>query len=363
MAAHPPTLPFDRSLFHAGERVVAAVSGGADSVALLLALVAANRQKRDALGIGLAVAHVHHGIRGADADADAEFVTALAARLELPLHLHHADVPAHAAAKKESLEEAARNVRYAFFNELMASGEAHVIATAHTLDDQAETVLMKLVRGAWTEGLSGIHPVVEKQNPKGRIVRPLLGVRRAEIESWLTAQGQPWREDQSNRDPAHTRNRARAEWLPLLRRENPRIDEALARVALLARDEESRWQTELSRLLPSVLLPGGPVRGGGRAVNADSNSISIELARLQTIDPALRRRVVRSMAERLGVPLGFEHTARLLVFCGLPESPGAPLVTDAPAMQPRTGSRLDLPGGLSALRTARELRLFLAENK
>jgi tRNA(Ile)-lysidine synthase len=352
----------------AGERVVAAVSGGADSVAMLLALRAANTSARDALGVGLAVAHVHHGIRGAEADADAEFVRELAGRLGLALHLHHADVPGHAKENSESLEEAARNVRYAYFRELLNSGEADVIATAHTLDDQAETVLMKLVRGAWTEGLSGIHPVLENfggnskkhlSGSRGKIVRPMLAVRRGEIEAWLKSQNQPWREDASNTDTAHTRNRARAEWMPMLRRENPRVDEALARVALLARDEEARWQAELARLLPSLLLPGEPVRGGGRAVTGQTASVSLDLDRLKTMDPALRRRVVRAAAERLGVVLGFEPTARILALCGCPE----PILLEIPNIQPKTGSRVDLPGGLTALRTARELRLVVDEKK
>src|ERR1700728_1321531 len=170
----PP--PLRHRLFRPGQRVAVAVSGGADSVALLRRLL----EERHALGIVLSVAHVHHGIRGAAADEDEAFVASLAAAHGLPFHLHRANAPAAAATLHETLEEAARNLRYAFFRELIAAGEADAIATAHTLDDQAETVLHKLLRGAWTEGLSGIHPVlvVADGTHGGKIVRPLLGVRR-----------------------------------------------------------------------------------------------------------------------------------------------------------------------------------------
>src|SRR6202041_3879276 len=125
--------------------------------------------------------HVHHGIRGGAADEDVSFVADLAAAHDLPFHLHRTDAPAAAATLHETLEEAARNLRYAFFRELLADGKADEVATAHTLDDQAETVLHKLLRGAWTEGLSGIHPVLSAE--PGSIVRPLLDNSHAAIES------------------------------------------------------------------------------------------------------------------------------------------------------------------------------------
>ncbi|MHB1021762.1 MAG: tRNA lysidine(34) synthetase TilS [Acidobacteriaceae bacterium] len=359
------TLLLNTSLFRPGDRVGVAVSGGADSVALLLAMHAANRAERNALGVGLSVVHVHHGIRGTGADADEAFVLALAEKLDLPLHLHHADVPARAAAERETLEEAARHVRYGYFRQLIQRGELDTIATAHTLDDQAETVLMKLLRGAWTEGLSGIHPVVripaEAGGRAGKIVRPLLAVRRAEIEAYLKAQAQGWCEDATNLDVTYTRNRVRHELLPLLRGYNPNLDALLAHMAELARDEEAHWQMELARLLPQVLLPGKPVRGGGRAVSThpEQASVAIELERLRAMGPALRRRVLRAAAERLGCQLSFEHTARLLALCGLPGD----VMPGEPAIQPRAGSRLDLPDGLRAERTARELQLYLIDIK
>ena len=156
-----PTLAFDRTHIKPGDRICVAISGGADSVALLLTLQAANTAKHNALGVGLSAAHVDHGIRTPEESAaDLAFVQNLCTRLDVPLHIHRANVPVRVAQTGETIEEAARAVRYDFFHTLIASGQADSILTAHTLDDQAETVLMKLLRGAWTEGLGGIHPVV-----------------------------------------------------------------------------------------------------------------------------------------------------------------------------------------------------------
>ena len=256
MQAAPLTLR--NHLFRPGQRIAVAVSGGADSVALLRRLL----EERSKLGIVLSVVHVHHGIREA-AEEDAKFVCSLAAAHDLPFHLHRTDAPA--AALHETLEEAARNLRYAFFRQLMVEGLADAVATAHTLDDQAETVLHKLLRGAWTEGLSGIHPVLPVE--PGSILRPFLENSRATIEAWLLEIQQPWREDASNQDMAYTRNRIRWELLPLLRTFNPQIAAQLARLASISADEEAYWQGELRRLLPPLLLPGRPTRGGGRSAS------------------------------------------------------------------------------------------------
>jgi tRNA(Ile)-lysidine synthase len=372
----------DRTSIRPGDRLCAAVSGGADSVALLLLLHTANAQPRNALGVGLSAVHVHHGLRGDEADADLAFVQSLCSRLEVPLHVHRASVPdrvAHARStgQPETIEEAARNLRYDFFRQLLAEGQADSVLTAHSLDDQAETVLMKLLRGAWTEGLSGIHPVVlvessvnstfTPQCPQlpanrsskltGRILRPLLGVRRAELVAYLESRKQSWRSDSSNADEAFTRNRIRHSVLPVLRAENPAIDQALANLAALAREDEARWQSELSRILPQILLPGKPVRGGGRAVSTgsgESNSVALEIARLRPLDPALRRRVLRAAARSIGARLSFDETARLLALTGLlPDSDPA-----ANTAAVRTGSTLHLPGQLRAQRSPRELRLY-----
>ncbi len=142
------------TLFRPGMRIAVACSGGADSVALLRTLL----DRRNELGLVLSVAHMNHGIRGEESDADATFVEALAANFELPFHLRRVDTPATAEANRQGLEEAARALRYTWFWDLLADGQADAVVTAHTLDDQAETVLHRLLRGAWTEGLSGIFP-------------------------------------------------------------------------------------------------------------------------------------------------------------------------------------------------------------
>ncbi|MEO6982226.1 MAG: tRNA lysidine(34) synthetase TilS [Edaphobacter sp.] len=359
----PPLLPFDRAPIHPGDRLCVAISGGADSVALLLTLHAANAAnaaKRDALGVGLSAAHVNHGIRShKESFADQHFVEALCTRLEVPLHLHHANVPDRAAQTRETIEEAARAIRYDYFATLIAAGQADTILTAHTLDDQVETVLMKLLRGAWTEGLSAIHPVVRVNTStpnqrQGKILRPFLQTRRTEIESFLRAHNQPWCEDSTNADTAYTRNRIRHQLLPQLREYNPNLDQALANLAELAREEESRWQAELSRLLPQLLLPGKPVRGGGRAVSTapGHSGVSIELDRLRPLDPALRRRVLRAAARQLGARLSFDETARLLALCGFRSDP---------TVAARTGASLHLANNLRAERSPREIRLFLQE--
>jgi tRNA(Ile)-lysidine synthase len=333
----PARLALRNSLFRPGQRIAVAVSGGADSVALLRRLL----EERAKLGIVLSVAHVHHGIREA-ADEDAAFVAGLAAAHDLPFHLHRADAPAAAATLHETLEEAGRNLRYAFFCQLMLDGRADAVATAHTLDDQAETVLHKLVRGAWTEGLSGIHPVLAVE--PGTIVRPFLDNSHAAIEAWLLHLPQPWREDASNQDLAHTRNRIRWQLLPLLRTFNPRIAEQLARLASISADEEAYWQGELGRLLPALLLPGRPTRGGGRAASThpEQETVAIEHARLRELHPSLTRRVLRAAARRLGARLSFDHTEQLLA-----------LVGDASSR----GGKFDLPGGITVERSFREIRL------
>jgi tRNA(Ile)-lysidine synthase len=343
-----PLLTLPRTSLVAGDRVSVALSGGADSTALLLLVHDANSAPRNALGVGLSAVHIHHGLRGDEADADEAFVRALCDRLQIPLLVHRVDTASRAASNRETIEEAARNLRYAHFRTLIADGRADVVVTAHTLDDQSETVLMKLLRGAWTEGLSAISPVVEV--PRGRILRPLLSVRRAEVEAYLQARGQSWQTDSTNADEGFTRNRLRHTVLPLLREENPSLDQTLANLAEIAREEEARWQSELSRLLPQLLLPGKPVRGGGRSNSTapGAESVAIELERLRSLDPALRRRVLRAAARSIGAHLSYDETARLLALAGIQPLPTVPS---------KPGATLQLSGGLSADRSVRELRL------
>ncbi len=335
-------LRLESSLLRPGLRLAVGLSGGADSVALVRGLAARSGE----LGLVLHAAHLHHGLRAAEADGDLAFCRELAAKLGLPFHEARVDTASSAeddpksGKPRETIEEAARRLRYAWFRELLASGEIDAVATAHTLDDQAETVLAKFLRGAWTEGLAGIAPVLKF--PEGPILRPLLGTTRAEIEAYLGELGQDWREDASNRHLSYTRNRIRHELLPMLEGWNPRLREHLAQMADLARDEEAWWQAELARLAPQLLMPGRPVRGGGRAAGSGAAAgLSIDATRLSALAPALQRRLVRHAAEQFGTKLDFAASEALRSL----------------ALAGHAGQKLALPNGLRAERTARELRL------
>jgi tRNA(Ile)-lysidine synthase len=261
----------------------------------------------------------------------------------LPFHEARVDVAAESRAASgkdsESIEEAARRLRYGWFRQLMSSGEVEAVATAHTRDDQAETVLGKFLRGAWTEGLSGIHPKLE--SPEGRILRPLLGATRVEVEAYLRGLGQGWREDSSNAELVYTRNRLRHELLPLLETWNPRLREHLTQMAQLARDEEAWGQAQVAQLAERILLRGRPVRGGGRA---GGEELAIEVARLAEQPVALQRRLLRFAAEQLGASLDFASTEALRAL----------------AHQGHAGQKLELAQRLRAERSHRELRLGLA---
>lgn len=206
------------SLFSQGDRIAVGVSGGADSVALLRFLAALRPQ----FGWDLVVCHIHHGLRGAEADRDECFVRALAEQLGLPCAVSRIDAAALALQDHISVEEAGRMARYAFFAQ--TAGEGGRIATAHTLDDSIETVLMNLVRGTGLRGLCGIPRI------RGNIVRPLLDCTRAEVEDYLGALGQPYCTDSTNLTDDYTRNRIRHDILPRLCELNPNFPGAMARM-------------------------------------------------------------------------------------------------------------------------------------
>ena len=330
----PDLLPIDTALLRPGLRLAVGLSGGADSVALLRVL----HERSGELGLVLSAAHLHHGLRGAEADEDLAFARNLAAELGLLFIEARVDTAAEAQRNGETIEEAARRLRYGWFRQLMAAGEVDAVATAHTRDDQAETVLAKFLRGAWTEGLSGIYPVVEF--PEGRILRPLLGTARSEIEAYLKVLGQAWREDSSNRHLTFTRNRIRHELLPLLESWNPQLRAHLAQMAELARGEESWWQTEMDRLAPQYLMAGRPVRGGGRAAG---EVVALDVTRLAALAPAVRRRLLRFAALKLCVAPDFAATEAL----------------HSMALRGRAGQKCELANGLVVERTPRELRLMV----
>ena len=287
----------ERRLMRPGDRVCVAVSGGADSVALLRVLL----ELRTELGIVVSVAHFNHGLRGEASEADEAFVAELARQYDLEFFCGRGNVRDHALTSKLSVEAAARELRYRWLTSLAESHKLDEIATGHTLDDQAETVLLKFLRGAGTRGLAGIYPEIavgaesqdpfqptergpeaplhwdnDPRHPGARIVRPLLGVTREEVELYLTALGQSWREDESNLDHRFARNRVRHVLLPLLEREyNPNIRQVLSDAAELSRAEEEYWNVLMDWELearqrtkteiPPGLKPDGPVAGNGTA--------------------------------------------------------------------------------------------------
>ncbi len=224
-----------------------AVSGGADSVALLLAL--------NEIGCRLVVAHLDHGLRPESA-ADAEFVRSLCAGLSLPCVVDKRDVAAHRRDRKLSLEAAAREVRHAFLRQTAEREGASAIFLGHTADDQTETFLLRLIRGAGVAGLSGMRP------KDGLRCRPMLGLWRKDVEAHLRRQGQVWREDASNRDPTFLRNRVRHELLPLLESLNPGIKQVLLREAQLLAERRQDLDAEVLRRLGLSARQIGAARAG-----------------------------------------------------------------------------------------------------
>jgi tRNA(Ile)-lysidine synthase len=222
-----------------GSRVGVAVSGGADSVALLRIL----DSLRDELGITLMVAHLNHSLRGSESEADAAFVENLARAGGLRFEQRVEDVNAVAEREGWNLEDAGRRLRRRFFEDLVEEGSADRIAVAHTADDQAETLLAHLMRGTGTTGLGGIYPVA------GPVVRPLLAMRRQDLRDYLRSLGQEWREDSTNSDTRRLRARIRKELLPLIEQDfSPTIVGHLNELARFAREEERFWNAFVEEL-------------------------------------------------------------------------------------------------------------------
>lgn len=248
----------EQALLSPGDKVIAAVSGGADSVAMLFALYLL----RDELGITLEAAHFNHHLRSAESDRDEAFVTDFCGRYCIPLHLGSGRI----VSGKKGLEAAARDARYAFLRSLPGK-----VATAHTADDNAETVLMRLIRGTGLKGLGAIAPV------SGNVIRPMLTVTRDDVEAFLEEYALPHVEDSSNAEDDFLRNRIRHGILPLMRAENPCIGENLSAMALLLRQDEACLQA----MIPEEQMP--------------------DVSRLKAMEPALRRRTLERFLKAQGV--------------------------------------------------------------
>jgi tRNA(Ile)-lysidine synthase len=239
----------------ADERILVAVSGGADSTALLLALNELKRAGR--ITLTLKVAHLDHGLRGERGGEDARWVEQLAGRLECEVVLGSATVEDRARESRDNLEQAARRERYEFLARAARASEARVIVVGHTLDDQAETMLLALLRGSGAEGLSAMSAVSALKTEGGELllVRPLLNwARRGETEKYCAAQGVVARVDEMNEDARFSRVRVRRQLLPLLETFNPRVAETLARTAGLLRADAEALEAQAARLLAKARL-------------------------------------------------------------------------------------------------------------
>jgi tRNA(Ile)-lysidine synthase len=332
-------------LLKPGDRVGVALSGGADSVGLLRLLL----ELRHELGIVLSIVHFNHKLRGPESDQDETFVAELARAHKLEFHVSSGDVAAEAEANHLSIETAAREMRYSFFRELQEEDSAgsrrlDAVATGHTLDDQSETVLMRILRGTGTHGLGGIYPVValeqesadEPDETSAKVIRPLLAIRHRELEDYLKEIGQPWREDSSNQNLHHTRNRVRHVLLPLLEREfNPAVATNLAELAEIARAEEDYWEGEVSGWMGTAIhwsepdwarshAPAGSLiqvqphnpelqsrilESGPLIMNA-----SVDLLWLLSEPLAIQRRAIKAVGVTAGFPLEFKHVEEIVRF-------------------------------------------------
>ena len=312
----------DREISHAlkrlglaGRHILVAGSGGLDSTALLHLLHAQARRHR----LVLAVGHVNHGLRGEASEADEAAVRALAEALGVPMHSQRADPRPRReggpSRTRPTLQEAAREARYEALRALAGACGAERIATAHTADDQAETVLLRLLRGSGPDGLAGIP----ERSPDSVIVRPLLQLSRRALEAHAGAHGLVWREDASNAKPDYARNRLRLHWLPGLASEfNPQLLRALAGLAEAQRRDTEWIEAQVEREAASRF-------------SEDGTWLVIDAKDWAELPEALARRVARAALRRCGIgrEVSRVHLTRMLAF----------LRTG------RSGTRIELPAG------------------
>jgi tRNA(Ile)-lysidine synthase len=306
---------------HAGDRIGVAVSGGADSVALLLLFF----ELRERLGVVLNVVHFNHKLRARASEADEKFVSKLAAKLGLEFYSSSANVTVKAKKERANLEDAGRRARSDYFQSLVDSGLCARIAVAHTADDQAETVLGHILRGTGLAGLGGIHPV------RGSIFRPLLHFRRAELRTYLRSKKQTWREDATNQDTKRTRAHIRKSLLPLLEKKfQSAIVDHLSALADLARQDEAFLDSIAAARLPEFTF------NSGHEVRIIADSFSTPLS--PAISTRIVRRVIASLKSRPG-ELSTIHVNSVLEL----------------ARSGQTGASLPLPGGVHVRKDRRDL--------
>lgn len=308
-----------------GKRIGIAVSGGADSVALLQLLL----ELKPRIGFVPCVIHVNHMLRGRASDADEKFVAKLAKSNKLEFFTKEIDIAAIAKKQKANVEEVARRERYAFFEELVRQGRVDKVAVAHTADDQAETVLGHILRGTGLAGLGGIHPET------GSVFRPLLAHRRADLRRYLRSIGQRWHEDATNQDTGRTRARIRHKLIPLLEKEfSPAAVLHLCQLAEMARSDEAYLDQE------SAIQ-------AERWVIKEGTAVRLRIAELFGLGPALQsrvlRRIIKDVKSRTG-QISVTHINSLLDLAGNPES----------------GKSLQLPGGVEVRREREVLRFRAA---
>ena len=298
-------LIIDKDLIEDGQTVILGISGGPDSVCLFYELKTLNysREKVGGAGNPIVCAHVNHGLRGGESDADEAYVRLLSEKFGLPCEVKRIDASALATEKGITIEEAGRDARYSFFDELCEKYDNPVIALAHNLDDQIETVFMRIMRGTGTDGLSGISKKRKSENGYS-IVRPLLDISREDIEKRLLFYGETAREDDSNTDTEYFRNKVRVKVLPWLK-ETLGIDpgKSLLRLSENAGEDRDYFQAIISEALDDYLESGDGFYKNeeGSSEDEDDSALYLPAEMLASVHPAIRHRLIRAVFAELGL--------------------------------------------------------------